>query len=57
MIEPKKPKISDFVDPITGAFNVQAYDSAMDGYEDELESWGNYSDDVYFFNDLEQEDN
>lgn len=56
MREPKKPKMSEYIDPKTGVFDIQGYDSAMDGYEEEMESWNNYSDDVYFFNDLDEED-
>lgn len=47
--------MSQFIDPITGVFDIQGYDSAMEGYEEELESWGNFSDDVYFFNDYDDE--
>lgn len=47
--KPHKPKISEFTDPKTGEFDIQGYDGAMEAYEDELESWGNFEDNNSFY--------
>lgn len=48
--------MSDFMDAQTGEFDIQAYDAAMDAYEDEMEEFGNLDYDrgdldSYFYED------